>query len=103
MRWCWRKNGRQLTWRIVGTAHCGQWPTAYVDYDTYSHAMRRIGHATSVKNITDRHDVAYQDEMAARVVNYLESAVFVSAAAAPRKARACLKRIPSTSWSGFSF
>ncbi|MCA9960629.1 MAG: ABC transporter permease, partial [Anaerolineales bacterium] len=69
------ENGRQLTWRIVGivpTAANG--PTAYVDYDTYSHAMRRIGQATSVKIITDRHDVAYQDEMAVRVVNYLESA-----------------------------
>lgn len=69
------ENGRQLTWRIVGivpTAASG--PTVYVDYATYSRAMRSIGQATSLKIITAQHDAAYQNDIAAQLVNHLESA-----------------------------
>ncbi len=64
-------DGRDTTWRVVGIVQFLV-PMAYVDYDDYARATREAGRATSVWVVTERHDLAFQSEVAQILEQHFE-------------------------------
>lgn len=56
-------DGKDTTWRIVGVSQFLV-PLAYMDYDDYARAAGNAGRASSIWVVTERHDLAFQSEVA---------------------------------------
>jgi len=57
--------GRETTWRIVGIMRPPQPSSeAYADYDYLSRVTRDVGQASALQVVTDKHDGAYQSQVA---------------------------------------
>ena len=63
-----------ITWRIVGVARLAQPVSmAYVNFDYYAHVIRNVGRANIISITTERHDEAFQAQVAEALEAHLDS------------------------------
>ena len=66
---------REITWRIVGVARYAQPVSiAYVSFDQFARVQRNVGRANNISVTTERHDEAYQADVAEALETHLENA-----------------------------
>jgi putative ABC transport system permease protein len=67
-------SGREDIWRVMGIVPTeSRGPAVYVDHDAYAHATRAPGQATHLQVVTERHDLASQQEMEELIFQHFEA------------------------------
>lgn len=68
-------DGREEPWQIVGLVRStANGAAVYANNDYYTYITSSVGEATSVRVITERHDAAYQEDVAVRLAEQFQDA-----------------------------